>query len=99
MIYISHRGNINGKFPNRENSPEYIMEAIHKGYNVEIDAWVFNNKWFLGHDTPQYKIKREFLYQPGLWVHAKNLDALFLMLQDKDIHCFYHQNDNFTINH
>jgi hypothetical protein len=47
MIYISHRGNINGKNIERENSPEYILETLNKGYDVEVDIWIINNKWFL----------------------------------------------------
>ena len=37
MILISHRGNVNGKLPNRENTISYIKEAIAKGFDVEID--------------------------------------------------------------
>ena len=37
MIYISHRGNTNGKNPARENTKSYIDEAIAKGFDVEID--------------------------------------------------------------
>ena len=39
MILISHRGNINGKKPNYENKPEYIWEALRKGYHCEVDVW------------------------------------------------------------
>ena len=38
MKLISHRGNIDGPQPDRENSPNYINEAIEAGYNVEIDT-------------------------------------------------------------
>ena len=37
MILIAHRGNVNGKNPERENTIEYIEEAIKKGYHCEID--------------------------------------------------------------
>jgi len=61
MILISHRGNINGKNPTRENSPDYIMETISMGYDVEIDIWLIDNDLFLGHDNPQYKIDIDWL--------------------------------------
>ena len=57
MILISHRGNIDGVKPTKENSPEYILEAISLGYDVEIDVWKVDGKWFLGHDEPEYAIQ------------------------------------------
>ena len=32
-----------------------------------------------------------------LWCHAKNLDALNVMLKDNYTHCFWHQKDDYTI--
>ena len=61
MILISHRGNINGPITEKENSPEYISDAINKGYNVEIDVWYENQVFFLGHDNPLYKIESKYL--------------------------------------
>ena len=34
MHLIAHRGNISGPNPKRENTPEYIEEAIEKGFDV-----------------------------------------------------------------
>ena len=39
MKLIAHRGNIDGPNPERENSPEYIEEALKAGYDVEVDVW------------------------------------------------------------
>jgi hypothetical protein len=47
MIYISHRGNIDGKKPHLENSPSYIDEAIELGYDVEVDLWFVDDKFML----------------------------------------------------
>lgn len=30
MLFISHRGNINGANPTKENNPQYIEEALQK---------------------------------------------------------------------
>jgi len=54
--YISHRGNIDGRIPNSENSPEYISLALSKGYEVEIDVWFVDGSFYLGHDEPYYLI-------------------------------------------
>ena len=36
MKLISHRGNIRGPVPGRENAPSYIDCALGNGYDVEI---------------------------------------------------------------
>ena len=72
MIYISHRGNLEGKNPERENHPIYIIEALSQGYDVEIDVWYVDRSFFLGHDAPQYKVDTKFLQNANLWCHAKN---------------------------
>lgn len=96
MILIAHRGNIDKPKPQFENSPEYIKQALTKGYEVEIDVWYQERKWFLGHDSPLYPIKISFLKQEKLWCHAKNIQALYEMLKTH-IHCFYHQNDDVVL--
>ena len=44
MILISHRGNIDGKNPEKENTVAYITEALDKGYHCEIDVCKFDGK-------------------------------------------------------
>lgn len=95
MFLISHRGNLMGR-TNYENEPDYIMNAIDEGFDVEIDVWYKHNTLYLGHDSPQFKIDLSFLQNEKLWCHAKNYDALEYMLEN-NIHCFWHQKDTFTI--
>lgn len=97
MFLIAHRGNTHGIDRHRENSPKYIQEALDQGYHVEIDVRYINNKWFLGHDEPQYEIQFNYLKNDKFWCHAKNLEALDIMLKTPDIHCFWHQTDDYTI--
>tara|TARA_Y100001937_G_scaffold18642_1_gene25680 strand:- start:31638 stop:32069 length:432 start_codon:yes stop_codon:yes gene_type:complete len=96
QILIAHRGNINGKYPDRENSPEYLMEAISKGYSVEADVWASQNELFLGHDKIQYKTTIDFLKNDKIWCHCKNIEALKILLEN-NIHCFFHQQDDVTL--
>tara|TARA_R110000782_G_scaffold184176_1_gene274395 strand:- start:142 stop:588 length:447 start_codon:yes stop_codon:yes gene_type:complete len=96
MRLISHRGNQNGKDENLENNPTYVLEAIAAGYNVEVDVWSYNHLWFLGHDNPQYSISGEFLLDPNIWCHAKNIEAMREMLRI-GAHCFWHENDKITL--
>ena len=95
MIFISHRGNINGINKKYENNPTYIQLAINKGYNVEIDVW-YKNAFFLGHDRPQFKVSQKFLENKKFWCHAKNLEALE-KLQKLKTKYFWHQEDDYTL--
>lgn len=102
MIYISHRGNINGKNEVRENSPEYIIEAVEMGYDVEIDIWSVDGKLWLGHDGPQYETTLQWLNErkDKLWIHCKNIEALELanwFKSDTKLNYFWHQTDTVTL--
>ena len=58
---ISHRGNIKGPQPDKENRPSYIDCAIGNGYQVEIDVNLRDGELWLGHDEPQYKINHKWI--------------------------------------
>ena len=95
-ILISHRGNLTGKKPERENTPDYINAALAQDYKCEVDVFGYQNKLYLGHDNAQIETTINYLQQDGIIAHAKNLDALAIMLQ-ANIHCFYHHNDDYTL--
>jgi hypothetical protein len=95
MKLISHRGNIFGRDYNLENKPSYIQDALNIGYDVEIDVW-FNEKFYLGHDSIQYEIEKEFLLINGLWCHAKTIKT-FEKLLNLGVVCFYHEKDKCTL--
>ncbi len=96
LLLISHRGNLAGPRPELENRPEYVLNAIHEGFDCEVDVWFDRDAWWLGHDAPQYPVTEEFLLHPKLWRHAKN-PAAFELMKRKGMHCFWHQNDFCTI--
>jgi len=96
MYLISHRGNINGIQVDKENNPEYICDAINKGFDVEIDVRYENDKFFLGHDFSQFEISKEFLLNKKIWCHAKTNEALSA-LQEIKAHFFWHEEDDYTI--
>ena len=48
MKIISHRGNIRGASPDKENRPSYIDCAIGSGYDVEIDLRMIDGELWLG---------------------------------------------------
>jgi hypothetical protein len=93
---ISHRGNINGPRRELENKPRYINQALELGYDVEIDVWWKDDGFWLGHDEPQFKVNRQFLQNDKFWCHAKNIEG-YKMLDNNNIHCFFHQEDDVTL--
>lgn len=96
MKLVSHRGNLLGREPEKENSPIFVENAISKGLDVEIDVWSVDDKLFLGHDFPQYEISEEWLLKKPLWCHAKNKEGLHRMLL-LGVNCFWHENDRYTL--
>ena len=74
-LFISHRGNINGKL-SEENSPELIKHIIDLNYFVETDLWYIKNKLFLGHDEAQYPIEEDFFKTKKLFTMQKILKLL-----------------------
>lgn len=99
MKLISHRGNLNGPNPERENHPDYIYEAIQAGYDVEIDVWVVNNKFMLGHDEPQYEFPFDLFnnFHNKLWIHCKDMESLSNLNEldptGSKLNYFSHEND------
>lgn len=98
MKLISHRGNLMGKIPEKENTPNYIDAAISSGFDVEVDLWFNDGKFFLGHDLPENEIEISWIRERSekLWIHAKNSGALE-NLMETDLHYFFHADDMATI--
>ncbi len=96
MIFISHRGNISRKIKSKENTPLYVNQALKLGFDVEIDVWLKNGEFYLGHDFPKIKINFKYLENKKLWCHAKNIDAIFGLSKIKSKY-FWHQKDDVTI--
>ena len=98
MILISHRGNIEGSKPEKENDPRYVEDAISFGFDVEIDLWVVDNEIYLGHNEPKYKVNLEWLNDrvDKLWVHCKSVDSLS-WISKTELHYFWHENDTLTL--
>jgi len=95
MKIISHRGNISGPNPSKENNPEQISKVLKLGFDCEIDVWFVDGYFYLGHDNPHYKIEYSFLNQPGLWIHCKNLEALGYVPINSNY--FWHEEDDYTL--
>ena len=95
MIFIAHRGNTNGSDPMRENRTDHILDALNKGYQVEIDVWYVDKQWWLGHNEPRWKTGTTIF--KNAWCHAKNVEALEELKKLKAINYFWHNNDEYTL--
>lgn len=78
MLFISHRGNLNGPIPERENSPDYIDEANSAGFMAEVDIKVIDDQVILGHGEQSYPVSWQWLSQRSerLLLHLKNREAV-----------------------
>lgn len=103
MKIISHRGNLNGKNPQLENSIEYLEFALQCNFDVEIDFWKIDDCFFLGHDLPQYNVQFNWIlkYSDKVWIHCKNIDALVYLSEifksSPSLNFFWHENDTVTL--
>ena len=96
MIFISHRGNMFGPNPDDENKKDYILNTLNKKFEVEVDLWFKNNKFYLGHDEPLYEIKIDFFGKNKFCIHAKNIEC-FYELSKYDLNFFWHENDQIIL--
>jgi len=99
FIKISHRGNLSGKntAPHGENHPTSIKNAIDRGYFCEIDVRLIDNKFYLGHDKPEYEVDELFFNNYYLFVHCKNIEAFYKLVSHPAIEAFYHDTDDVVI--
>jgi len=100
MKLISHRGNIDGPNNSQENNPEYVDNALKFFYDVEVDLRLKNDKFYLGHDEPQYYVPMIWLVErkDNLWIHCKDLDCLNNFSNSPiDFNYFWHQEDDYTL--
>ena len=72
-----------------------LLPVSAQDIDCEIDVWVFNEDYFLGHDEPQYQVDYHFLCKKGLWIHCKNLDALDYLPISSNY--FWHEEDSYTL--
>tara|TARA_A100001201_G_C4048673_1_gene188982 strand:- start:83 stop:529 length:447 start_codon:yes stop_codon:yes gene_type:complete len=100
MKFISHRGNINGVEPSRENTLEYIQEALDAGFDVEVDLWIDGDRLLLGHDYGEHEVTHRWLWKRrfNLWIHCKHFSSLAYMQRQTDsFQYFFHEKEDYTI--
>lgn len=100
MRFIAHRGNTQGP-SGLENSPSQIDWCLQHSLDCEIDLWVEEGSYLLGHDFGQYKVTLDWILdrRKSLWIHCKNFKALRTLhdLNEPLLNFFWHQEDCYTI--
>tara|TARA_B100000809_G_C14859851_1_gene431476 strand:+ start:135 stop:593 length:459 start_codon:yes stop_codon:yes gene_type:complete len=94
--FIAHRGNTEGKQPAFENTIEYLNHAYDLCGGLECDIRTHNGELYFGHDEPQELVDTNIIMQDNWFCHAKDLEALGLLLQ-MNANCFWHQTDTVTL--
>lgn len=97
MLWIAHRGNTTGPNEEMENKPEYLSKALELGYDIEVDVWLKNGTFYLGHDAPIHRIDRQFLRDKRIWTHCKNATAFIELSKYPDINCFMQDRDEMAL--
>lgn len=101
MLLIANRGNLFGSQPDRENTIDYLNEAMSLGYHVMADLWWHEGSFWFGNSRPTQKIQgdgRDWLRHASnsLWLHARNPGAL-LEATDLDLNVFWRQTDQYVL--
>lgn len=104
MLYFSNNGNINEINLERQSSPDYILEAIDKGFKVKCSIRLMSDdNFWLGEEEAIHKIEDNFLIDNAkyLLIHCKNISSLYKIhefeKQHKNLHYYYHSTDNISI--
>ena len=100
MKIISHRGNLRGTTPERENTPSFIDSAIACGYEVEVDVRSVDGEICLGHDQPEIVVNSSWLLsrKDHLWIHCKDIASYVKLTNlDKSFKLFCHTQDPFVL--
>jgi len=100
MKIVSHRGNLEGRNIKLENHPDQIDFAIKNNFLAEIDLRIIDNKFWLGHDEPDYLIDKQWLLDRNeyLVIHSKDLKTSnHLVNLNKKLNWFYHTDEDIVL--
>lgn len=79
LILIAHRGNIDGRVEDKENTPAYLTAALKAGYNVSCDVGMLHGAFVLPALGGYHRLPYAFLSNPRMWFRTADpitLDAL-----------------------
>lgn len=95
MIYIAHRGNIDGPSSD-ENKIDYLEYAYNRGFGIEVDVQEYKGKLYFGHDEPQELFKYDLVNKPNVFVHLKDRKSAEILCSDSKLNMFSHDVDDYV---
>jgi hypothetical protein len=97
MLIIAHRGLVAGPNPQQENDPDQISHLLQAGWHVEVDVRREHHNWCLGHHVATHVVDIQFLLQPHLWLHVKDVTSAHMLAHVwrdyKQLNFFWHEHD------
>lgn len=98
MLIISHRGNLDGPSKDTENNPNIVAQLLEDKIHVEVDVHAIDGILWLGHDEPTHIVDRHFIKKKGLWVHAKTIATMHVMITEfEGVNAFYHTDEDIVL--
>ena len=99
---IAHRALTAGPDDEKENNIQTIRSRCEQGLSSEIDIWVHNGEFWIGHDAPREPVTLEFLTSEFLWIHAKHGEAFYKLQALSNemglgLRIFYHTQEHYAL--
>jgi hypothetical protein len=100
MLLISHRGNVDGITPSKENTIPYMQQALARGFHVETDIYEHAGELYFGHaygDSGE-KVNWDFLAcnSHKLLLHCKDARSIGI-ISKHDLNWFCQEHDSYAI--
>lgn len=98
-LWILHRGLKEGPDRALENKESLLKIRLQEGWAIEVDIWLHEGAFWLGHDKPETLLEdHSLLANPSAWIHCKNLDMLAYMTEKRPGAPFFsHDTDPATL--
>ena len=78
--FIAHLGNLEGVDEIRQSKPEYVENAMCRGFDASIDVWYLpeSNCLFSGALLPTFFVEKRFLesFHQNLWINCRDIPTL-----------------------
>lgn len=86
-IIISHLGNIDGRRPEFENTPDYVNKALKLGWHVCVDVAFRNGGFILPTQRGFYPCPPAFFSKQRVWSRASDAETIDALC-NINAHCF-----------
>lgn len=100
--YISNRGNLTRVNAHRENTPDYIKEAIYKGFDCVVDVFVSEGVLYsVRSQQHMYILGDDFIakHRRRLWLRCEDYETVnHILINYPGVKCFINSVSQVTSN-